>query len=232
MRRILSLLIVCLAVVLPVYAQNPIGDTVNKRIEQGKNFFAQGDFEMGASRIAEACEILKSSPDAMPEITSIELAGGTVDALHSRLKRDTGLAAIKIAAAEQKLLNKLVFWDSQNARWHYLRGLTFIVQAGGTPTNKDYVAGDRFTLQQAIKEFDAAMACPNGSSVAADCSAQKAKCQKLFDARVAKGKEIQSRGVREMYKYRGPAQSGGETTSYCSTCHHIHGIGGCSYRSD
>lgn len=134
-------------------------------------------------------------------------------------------------AAMQNLLRQLESMEPQNAKWKYLKATTYVVQAGGP--SRSGTAGDRFTLQQALRELDMAAACPNASEWSGKIQALRAKIEPELARRVERGKEIKRAGVREMLKYRGPAvDTGSGGASWCTVCGHMHGGGQCTYRRD
>lgn len=219
---------------MPGFAQgDPIADRIMQRISESQNYFKQGDYQMGANRVNEACSMLRGRPNAIPGTTSENLATDALQFLEKKANAAKAAGDLRqrgrIIIAEQPILHALVSQDRQNARWHFMLGTTFIEQAGGPSIN---TAGDRASLQMAIREFDQAISCPGGEQYSAQANQMKADCMKEMQRRVAKGREIMNRGVREMMKYRGPVDSGGEkTSSWCSTCRHYHGPGECNYGS-
>lgn len=134
-------------------------------------------------------------------------------------------------AAMQNLLRQLTSMEPQNAKWKYLKATTYVTQAGGP--SRSGTAGDRFTLQQALRELEMAAACSNASEWSGKIQALRAKIEPELARRIERGKEIVREGGREMLKYRGPAvNTGGGGSSWCTVCGHMHGGGQCGYRRD
>jgi hypothetical protein len=118
-------------------------------------------------------------------------------------------------AAQQQLLHQLNSQDPQNPRWKMLRAQTFIEQAGGK--SRSGTAGDQASLKMAIRDLDAAMACPGCDQYSSLAKLLKAKCQGAVQTRAAKSAEIRRRGARQFAEiYAKPDVQ----NSTCNQCGH------------
>ena len=152
----------------------------------------------------------------------------------AQAKRQGNLAgAAQSNAAAQNLLRQLTSMEPQNAKWKVLKATAYVNQAGGP--SRSGTAGDRFSLQQALRELDMAAACPNASQYASQISSLRASIAPELKKRIARGKEIQRAGAMQLRQLQtipdGPYMNGGGS-SYCTVCGHIHRGGECSYRRD
>lgn len=152
--------------------------------------------------------------------------------MSAKAKNDRPGAA-QANAAMQNLLRQLVSMEPREAKWHVLKATTYINQAGGP--SRSGTAGDRFSLQQAIRELDLAAACPNASQYRNQITSIRGNTEQELKRRVAKGLEIQRRGARQFAEIYG--MPGGESrTDYgptlCTVCGHSHRSGECTYRRD
>lgn len=152
----------------------------------------------------------------------------------AQAKRQGNLAgAAQANAAMQNLLRQLSSMEPQNAKWKVLKATAYVNQAGGP--SRSGTAGDRFSLQQALRELDMAAACPNASQYASQISSLRAAIAPELKKRIARGKEIQRAGAMQLRQLQtipdGPYMNGGGS-SYCTVCGHMHRGGECSYRRD
>lgn len=141
--------------------------------------------------------------------------------------------AAQANAALQNLLRQLTSIEPREAKWKVLKATTYINQAGGP--SRSGTAGDRFSLQQAIRELDMAAACPNADQYRSQINSVKASTEAELSRRVERGKEIQRRGAQqfaEIYNMKGGNSSDSGGSSWCTTCGKLHGSGQCSFRRD
>lgn len=141
--------------------------------------------------------------------------------------------AAQANAALQNLLRQLTSMQPQEAKWKVLMATTYINQAGGP--SRSGTAGDRFSLQQAIRELDMAAACQNADQYRSQINSIKTSTEAELNRRIAKGKEIQRRGARqfaEIYNMKGGNTSDSGGSSWCTVCGKLHGSGQCGYRRD
>lgn len=141
--------------------------------------------------------------------------------------------AAQANAAMQNLCRQLESMEPQNAKWKVLKAVSYINQGGGP--SRSGTAGDRFTLQQAIRELDLAAACPNSAEYMSQIKNMRATTDVELKKRIAKGEEIKRRGARqfaEIYNMKGGGGDAGGGPSWCTVCGHMHGPGNCTYRRD
>lgn len=120
-------------IVIPAVAQPYMRQTIERRLSEASSFFQQNDFEMGANRIREACSLLKSAPQSMPEANYVQIASSKADVIDSKLsavmdKRDYDLAQ-KLVTAQDILLTSLSNWEPQNPRWHYQKAVLYHIDS-------------------------------------------------------------------------------------------------------
>ncbi|MBX9695519.1 MAG: hypothetical protein K2Z81_24250 [Cyanobacteria bacterium] len=234
-------LILCqlVGLVQPGFAQgNPIGARIQQRLAESDQYFRQGDFNMAANRIDEACSMMQSSPDALPGMNPVAIATNAVDKLQKQANqaKSQGNEALftRIMMAQQPLLRVLLQLEPQNPRWHFTKGLSFVAQAGHS--GRSGTAGDRATLQMAIKEFNAVLTCPGNEAYKKESTEMIQVCQKEFSRRQAVGNEIKRRGARQfarIYNMRGGDGGGSSSSqSWCTVCGRMHSSGSCTYRRD
>lgn len=121
-------------------------------------------------------------------------------------------------AKMQQLLHQLTSSDPQNPKWKLLRAQTFIQQSGGIGyKSRSGTAGDQAGLKMAIRDLDAAMACPGAGQYASLAAQLKAQCQGEVKTRAAKSKEIQQRGARQFAEIYARPDVGGTHT--CPGCY-------------
>lgn len=143
--------------------------------------------------------------------------------------------AAQANAAMQNLLRQLTSMEPQNAKWKVLKATAYVNQAGG-PSRSGSTAGDRFSLQQALRELDMAASCPNGSQYMSQISSMRGTISVELKKRIARGEEIKRAGAMQLRRLQtipdGPYMNGGGTASLCTVCGHTHRPGECSYRRD
>lgn len=141
--------------------------------------------------------------------------------------------AAQANAAMQNLLRQLCSMEPQNAKWKVLKATAYVNQAGGP--SRSGTAGDRFLLQQALRELDMAAACPNGSQYMSQISSMQSNVGAELKKRLARGAEIKRAGAMQLRRLQtipdGPYMNGG-TASVCTVCGHLHRPGQCTYRRD
>ncbi len=111
----------------PAVAQPYVRQTIERRLSEANTYFQQNDFQMSANRIREACSLLKSAPQSMPEANYVRIASSQVKLIDGKLaavldKHDYD-SAKNIATAEDILLTSLSNWEPQNPRWHYKKAV-------------------------------------------------------------------------------------------------------------
>lgn len=162
---------------------------------------------------------------------------GQVDALVAKITQAKSSGDLpgpaQANAALQNLLRQLTSMEPKEAKWKVLKATTYINQAGGP--SRSGTAGDRFSLQQAIRELDMAAACPNADQYRSQIASMRASTDAELNKRIEKGKEIQRRGARqfaEIYNMKGGDNSGTGGPSWCTVCGKMHSSGQCGYRRD
>lgn len=228
-----------LTIASPVFAQAYMKQTIERRLNEANSYFQQNDYEMGANRIREACSLMQSAPQAMPQANYIQVAASKVEFMEGKLaaamdKRDYD-AAKQIAAAEDILLTSLTNWDARNPRWHYQRAVLFQMSSGIPMTGAGAAMASRLGIQNnmhneinmqplhnAVQECDAVLGQPD-QSYRDKASKLKAACQTEIQRRTNKMNAFSKEYYRKLPKgMPQPGVSGASDTSpaehYCSKC--------------
>lgn len=188
-------------------------ERIQQRLNEASSYFTQDDYFMGVARIKEACSLLKSSPNSMPE-SYVSIAARKFDEVNQKIidataRRDVKSATSKITAL-QSLVTALSNWEPQNSRWHYEQGVLF--EKLSALQSYQYPAD----LLSAIKEFDAALAMSTNGPYQAKSSKLRAQCQTILDRRNKEIADLRSR-VR-VRPSRPTNQNSNSNLWFCHNC--------------
>src|SRR5579883_1163633 len=159
----------------PAFAQPNMRQTIERRLSEADSYFQQNDFLMGANRTREACTMLKSAPQSMPEANYVQIASSKAalidDQLRATLDRKDYEGAKNLAGAEGILLSSLSNWEPQNPKWRYQKAVLAQIKSRLPMTgigaamasnlgikNNLHNELDMRPLQEAIQECDRVLA--------------------------------------------------------------------------
>ena len=250
---ILSLLLLFLSgqcgVIVEAQGYRNQSSVVDRRLSEAETYFQQNDFQMGANRIVEACNILKSSPQSSPGMNYVQIAASKADfidaKLNASLQRNDYDNSRVLIGAEQNLLTSLTNWDPQNPRWHFQKAKLYqaeskipmtgngamLAQRLGVPLNLHNEVNMQ-PLQNSIQECEQVLRM--GDPTFRD-SAMKLKtaCETEMQRRTGNMNKVHSDWVRKQRKGLPPPgmqnNSAPPREQYCPKCGGGHDGFVCPY---
>ncbi len=211
---------------------------IERRLNEANTYFAQNDFEMGASRIREVCSLLKSAPQCMPELNYLKLAAEKalfIDGkLRAALDKHNYDSARVLVRAEDNLLTSLSDWEPQNPRWHYEKAVLFHINSALPMTGAGAAIASRMgiqnnlhneldmrPLQDAINECDRALGLSD-QSYREKATKLKNACNAEIQRRNSKINAFHQEYYRKLPKGMPPpgmsSSAPSSTEHYCSKC--------------
>jgi hypothetical protein len=166
----------------PTNTQNPITAKIILLLNESTAAFQRNDCFTGVDKEIQACTLLKANPSAAPDNNYIDLCCVLLHSLDKRIQESSLDGATKAIAAKQRLLDAMVAWEPQNQRWHYEKGVT--------SQKLSSLNGDKYsqTLNEALAEFQKALAISGGGSYHSAIMQEITTCQntiKKLDAEAA-----------------------------------------------
>ncbi len=120
--RILLVLCLALSCFPSSMAQGPqLKQRVEQCLAESQQYFGTRKYDAGASRVVEAANIVKSTPQYFPQYSAVSLVSTAVDFLtnESAAAKSNGNeeASTRALSAETGLLRTLRMWEPQNSKW-------------------------------------------------------------------------------------------------------------------
>lgn len=246
--RVLCALFVLLLNSAEASAQSRTDAMAERRLLEAETFFQQNDYEMGASRIVEACTLMRSSQQTGSNF--IQIASSKADLIDTKLKASLAKkdysSCSKLIEAEKRLLSSLSNWDPQNPKWHYQIAVLYKTESSLPATGMTAALANRLginssipnqfnfqPLQNSIMECDRVLGMANSSYNTA-ANQLKTSCLNEIQKRNGTMKQLnadfyrhQPKGIPPPGMY--PHNDTPATEHYCSKCGGSHSSWVCPF---
>lgn len=229
-------------------AQSRTDAMAERRLSEADAYFQQNDYEMGSSRVIEACSLMRSSRQAGNNY--LQIAGARLELIDSKLKaslqKNDFPSASKLINAERTLLTSLSNWDPQNPKWHYQIAVLYKTESTMPATGMTAVLANRMginsslpnqfnfqPLQNSIMECDRVLGMADSSYHGA-ANQLKTSCLNEMQKRNGTMKQLNADYQRHQPKGMPPPgmynhDNTQQAEHYCSKCGGAHSSWVCPF---